>query len=87
MQEIIKPEERLNEIMNDEKEKPSNNQLINKLLKIADFFHYKAEIDYKNLGISGSILPKLQKDTVSDIDFVVYGLENHRKAMETFKKI
>lgn len=86
VQEIIKPEERLSEIMNDEKERSSNNQLIDKLLKIADFFHYKAGINYKNLGISGSILPKLQKDTVSDIDFVVYGLENHRKAMETFKK-
>ncbi|MBZ9571405.1 DNA polymerase subunit beta [Methanobrevibacter sp. TMH8] len=83
---IIKPEERLNEIIRQEKEIPSENPIIKKLLKVADFFHYKAGISYDNLGISGSILPNLQKNTVSDIDFVVYGLKNHRKAMETFKK-
>lgn len=86
VKEIIKPEERLYEIMSKEKKTPINNPLIRKLLKIANFFHYKAGIDYKNLGISGSILPNLQKKNVSDIDFVVYGLENHRKAMKTFEK-
>ena len=84
IKKIIKPEERLNEIRQSEKEIPTQNPLIEKLLDIADFFHYKAGIGYKNLGISGSILPNLQKDTISDIDFVIYGLENHRKAMETF---
>jgi len=82
---IIKPEERLAEIKETEKKYSSNNPLIKKLLKVADFFHYKAGIDYNNLGISGSILPNLEKTTVSDIDFVVYGLKNHRKAMKTFE--
>jgi predicted nucleotidyltransferase len=86
VEEIIKPEERLYEIMFQEGENTTNNPLIEKLLKIVNFFHYKAGIDYENLGISGSILPNLQKQTVSDIDFVVYGLKNHRKAMETFEK-
>jgi len=86
IKEIIKPEERLDEIRQSEKENHTQNPLIEKLLDIADFFHYKAGIDYKNLGISGSILPNLQKEAISDIDFVIYGLENHRKAMETFDK-
>lgn len=89
VKEIIKPEERLAEIKKanqEEKEEISDNPLIKKLLKVADFFHYKAGIDYNNLGISGSILPNLQKDAVSDIDFVVYGLKNHRKAMKTFEE-
>ncbi|RBQ22271.1 hypothetical protein ALNOE001_19970 [Candidatus Methanobinarius endosymbioticus] len=86
VKDVIKPEERLNEIMASEKENPSNNPLLEKLLNVADFFHYIAGIDYNNLGISGSILPNLQKQTVSDIDFVIYGLENHGKAMKTFKK-
>ncbi|MPL58241.1 hypothetical protein SDC9_17901 [bioreactor metagenome] len=86
IEKIIKPEERLSEIRKNEAKNSSQNQLIEKLLKVADFFHYKAGIAYENLGISGSILPNLQKNTVSDIDFVVYGLENHRKAMKTFNE-
>jgi len=86
VKEIIKPEKRLNEIKKAEEKEPSDNPLIKKLLNVADFFHYKAGINYNNLGISGSILPNLQKDGVSDIDFVIYGLKNHKKAMKTFEK-
>ena len=83
---IIKPEERLKELQEAYKkgEKLKNPEIIAKLMDVADFFHYVAGIDYENLGISGSILPGLQKEDISDIDFVVYGLENHRKAMKTF---
>lgn len=63
-----------------------NPELIAKLMDVADFFHYMADIPYDHLGISGSILPGLQKSDVSDLDFVVYGLDNHRKAIETFKQ-
>lgn len=82
---IIKPEQRLKEIMENKDEK-IDEEYRSKLLDIADFFHYKAGISYDNLGISGSICPGLQKSGTSDIDFVVYGLNNHRKAMNTFKK-
>ena len=85
---VIKPENRL---MGLKKTVESggdvrNPELISKLLDISDFFHYLAGVPYENLGISGSILPGLSKDDVSDLDFVVYGLENHRNAIETFKK-
>ena len=60
--------------------------LIAKLMDVADFFHFMADIPYDHLGISGSILPGLQKSDVSDLDFVVYGLDNHRRAIAAFKE-
>ncbi|MDR0900369.1 MAG: DNA polymerase subunit beta, partial [Methanobrevibacter sp.] len=83
---IIKPEERLEEIRENSSDISTNNPLITKLLKLADFFHYCGGIARENLGISGSILPNLEQESISDLDFVIYGLENHRKAMELFKK-
>jgi len=82
VKEIIKPEDRLKEIL----ESPGSDELTEKLVDLANFFHYKAGIDYNNLGISGSILPNLQKKDVSDLDFVVYGLKNHKIAINTFKE-
>ena len=84
VKKIIKPEKRLEELKNTPNSEKT--EIIKKLIDIADFFHYIANIPYENLGISGSILPNLQKKDVSDIDFVVYGLSNHRKAINTFKK-
>ncbi len=93
---IIKPEERLKELREQYipiiKEKRENNEdltfmeeLMEKLIDLSDFFHYVAGVDYGNLGISGSILPGLQKPGTSDLDFVVYGLENHRNAIQAYK--
>lgn len=88
VKKIIKPEKRLEEIKKqyENNEKLKNPEIIAKLIDVADFFHYIAGISYENLGISGSILPGLQKEDISDIDFVVYGLENHKKAKDTFAK-
>ncbi|KZX12296.1 DNA polymerase subunit beta [Methanobrevibacter filiformis] len=84
IQDIIKPENRLKKIL--EEERGETDELKGKLIDLAKFFHYKAGIDYNDLGISGSILPNLQKRDISDLDFVVYGLENHRIAIKTFKQ-
>ncbi len=43
-------------------------------------------ISYNKMGISGSILPGLYNPDVSDIDFVIYGLKNHRNAWKPLKK-
>ena len=88
VERIIKPENRLMGLKKSVEagKEVQNPELIAKLMDVADFFHYKADIPYENLGISGSILPGLQKTDTSDLDFVVYGLENHRRAIETFKK-
>lgn len=88
VERIIKPDERLLGLKDtfDNGGEVKNPELISKLMDVADFFHYLADIPYDHLGISGSILPGLQKSDVSDLDFVVYGLENHRRAIETFKE-
>ncbi|MDR3290546.1 MAG: DNA polymerase subunit beta [Methanobrevibacter sp.] len=78
---IIKPDERLKEI----REGKENKFLYEKLIDLSDFFHYIGGIAYEKLGISGSILPNLEKNDISDLDFVVYGLNNHKKAIEIFK--
>lgn len=56
VEKIIKPEERLKDLRKsyENKEEIKNPELIKKLIDVADFFHYKANIPY---GISGSILP------------------------------
>ncbi len=88
VEKIIKPEDRLLGLKKtlENGGKVKNPELISKLMDISDFFHFMADIPYENLGISGSILPGLQKDDVSDLDFVVYGLDNHRRAISTFKQ-
>ncbi len=83
VKEILSPVERLNEIMNN----PSPDELLSKVVKVAEFFREEAGISPKHLGISGSILPGLYDPQFSDIDFVVYGLKNHQKAMRTFESM
>ncbi len=85
---VIKPENRLLGLKKtfDEGGEVKNPELIAKLMDVADFFHFMADIPYDHLGISGSILPGLQKSDVSDLDFVVYGLDNHRRAIQAFKE-
>lgn len=86
VKEIIKPNDRLKEIMEAENE-IKKDDLLMKLINLAKLFHNKAGIDYVDLGISGSTLPGLQKIGQSDLDFVVFGLDNHRKAMNLFNDI
>lgn len=90
---IIRPQDRLSEIREEYIPKINSGEVLNekeelfsKLIDLSDFFHYIAGIDYEDLGISGSICPNLQKKGTSDLDFVVYGLENHRAAINAFKK-
>ncbi|HTX61777.1 MAG TPA: DNA polymerase subunit beta [Methanobacterium sp.] len=82
IREILRPEQRLKEIM----ENPEN-ELLLKVIEVADFFHDQASISYKYMGVSGSILPGLYDPEHSDIDFVIYGLKNHRNAVNTFDRL
>ncbi len=81
--EIMRPEKRLKEIM----DYPSDEKLLKKVVKIAETFHDHAKIPYGKMGISGSILPGLYDPDNSDIDFVIFGLDNHRKAMNAFAEL
>lgn len=80
--EILKPETRLKEIM-----ACPENELLENVVEVADFFHEEADISYKHMGVSGSILPGLYDTQESDIDFVIYGLKNHRNAVDTFARL
>lgn len=86
IESIIRPEERLKEIMDTYKPETAD-QFTKNLISLAEIFYKEAGIPYENLGISGSTLPGLQKPGTSDLDFVIYGLENHQKAMQTFSQI
>ncbi len=83
VKEIIRPENRLKEIIASGTEV----ELLKKVVKIADTFHEYGGISYKDMGISGSILPGLYDTQNSDIDFVIYGLDNHRKALNVFEEL
>ncbi len=93
IKEILRPDKRLEEIRkqyidNEWANNRSNeNALLRKVIKVADTFHEGADIPYESMGISGSILPELYDAENSDIDFVVYGMANHHRAMNLFGKI
>lgn len=80
---ILEPSKRLADILINE----DNDPLLEKVVCLANTFHDEADIPYSQMGISGSILPGLYDPKVSDIDFVIYGLKNHRKAMDTFREM
>ncbi len=73
---IHRPENQLEKICN-EPETP----LEKKISRLSDTFR---DIPLKYKGITGSTLVGLETED-SDIDFVVYGVENHRKAREIFE--
>ena len=85
---ILRPQNRLKAIREtvENNGELKNPLLASKLYDLSDFFHYVAGIDYDHLGISGSILPGLHKENTSDLDFVIFGLDNHRKAMKAFRE-
>ena len=81
--EIIKihtPQNRLKEIINN-----PLNKFETKCKNIAEILN-KNGLDYKYMGVSGSTVIKLNNIN-SDIDFVIYGMENHKKAREILKSI
>lgn len=83
IERIMKPSSRLNEIL----ELDNRDVLLEKVVKLAETFHDHTSVKYDKMGVSGSILPGLYDPNVSDIDFVIYGLKNHREVMEAFADI
>ena len=62
------------------------NALENKALRLASTLKEKAGIPWSAIGISGSIMAGLTNET-SDIDPLVYGVENSRKAYAALKEL
>ena len=83
VEKILQPIERLRDIIKAQK----RDKILDKVVKLAETFHEHTGISYSKMGISGSILPGLYNPDVSDIDFVIYGLKNHREVMKAFENI
>jgi predicted nucleotidyltransferase len=83
VEEILNPLKKLNEIINSN----DDNELFNKIRLLAKTFHEGANIDYNDMGISGSTLLNLQNSSTSDIDFIVFGKENHKRAIKLYSKL
>lgn len=81
IKKVLSPIKRLEQILN----MKSNDPYIGKIQKLAQTFHDECNISYKNMGITGSTLPGLQKTKTSDIDFIIFGLDNHKKARTYYK--
>jgi len=77
---VLTPKDRLEEILIN-----SKNKFEEKCRYLANIF-YERGIDYKYMGISGSTAIKLNNKN-SDIDFVIYGMENHKVARDILKSI
>lgn len=73
----------LNKIINN----TTNDPYYVKVKKLAKIFHDEAGISYSNMGITGSTILNLQNSETSDIDFIIFGLSNHKKAREVYAKL
>jgi len=81
--EVYNPIEKLEYIINNYDENP----LYEKIKCLSMIFHDYASIDYSDMGVTGSTLIGLENSGESDIDFIVFGLDNHKKAVDLFGKI
>jgi predicted nucleotidyltransferase len=77
IKKIQRPEERLKEIC-----KGPKSPLEKKITRLSEVFR---DIPGSHKGITGSVLVGLDTPD-SDIDFVVYGIQNHNRAREIFEK-
>lgn len=80
--EIYNPIRGLEKIRNNK----NKSALYEKICLLSDIFHDYAGISYNNMGVSGSSLIGLENET-SDIDFIVFGLEEHRRAIEFYSRV
>lgn len=77
-----KPEERLSEILKEPKD-PLETLALEIVTKISE----ESNVPLKYFGVTGSILLKIHNAQYSDIDLVVYGVENSYKVREALKKL
>lgn len=80
---VYNPIERLNEIVYSD----DDNSYYSKIRLLSSIFHDQAGISYDDMGVTGSTLLNLNNESTSDIDFIVFGKENHRRAIELFSKL
>ncbi|MEM3437852.1 MAG: hypothetical protein QXP55_04905 [Nitrososphaerales archaeon] len=79
---VYKPQEKLSEIKNS----IQLSELEKKALSLTEILKREANIQWSNLGITGSILVGLYTDK-SDIDIMVYGIENCLKVHNAIQEL
>ena len=80
--QLYQPSEKLTQLHDAKTRSP----LEEKAYKLAVTLKEKADIPWSAVGISGSIMARLTTDT-SDIDPLVYGVENSRKAYKALQEL
>lgn len=83
IEEVFSPIDKLNDIISAEDDDEFNN----KIRLLASIFHEEAGISYEDMGVSGSTLLGLQNSTTSDIDFIVFGIDNHKRAIDLYSRL
>ena len=81
--EILNPIEKLSDIMISD----DSSAFYEKIRLLARIFHENCGISYDFMGVSGSTLLGLENPDTSDIDFIIYGVENHRRAIDYFSEV
>ncbi|MCS4541962.1 MAG: nucleotidyltransferase domain-containing protein [Euryarchaeota archaeon] len=81
IEKVYHPNEKLKELFN-----TIRDPLQQKTIGIATFFNNTVGIPLEKLGISGSLLIDLHSPS-SDLDFVIYGLDNFEKARKALAEI
>lgn len=79
---VYDPRDRIKHIRKNNK----SSILYEKITLLTDVFHESCNINYDDMGVTGSCLIGLENET-SDIDFIIYGIENHRKVIEAFSRL
>lgn len=78
-----KPAERLEQLR---KHKENLDELESRTVGFSDILTESANVSSRSIGVSGSILVSLH-DKKSDIDLIIYGIENCRKVHNTLKSL
>ena len=81
--EILNPIYKLSEIMKSD----DSSAFYEKIRLLARTFHNGCDISYDSMGVSGSTLLGLENPEKSDIDFIIYGIDNHRRAIDYFSEV
>ncbi|MEM1677722.1 MAG: hypothetical protein QXV81_04650 [Ignisphaera sp.] len=77
-----RPEERLRELLSG-----SRDLLEEQVVELVTRISEESGVSLNNFGITGSILLKIHNLTYSDIDLIVYGIENSYRVRETIKNL
>jgi predicted nucleotidyltransferase len=77
------PETRLLELQSSQ----SRDELESKAVRLARLISEKAGVPAESLGLTGSILARIHSSAFSDIDLVVYGLENALRVRAFLRKL